>query len=115
MRTMNRNEPSPSHIAPSASPIIRALALAAVLALTACEGTPFHDDLTAQTFEAASLQFGEASGRNRAAMAASRRDLRKPRRETPADATRRDTIISDYRNGAAQSRTTQPAGTGEQP
>jgi type IV pilus biogenesis protein CpaD/CtpE len=67
------------------------------LSLAACEGTPFNDDLTSQAFIANRMNFGEASDRNLRMMVANKRDLYTPRRETPADSTRRDNVISAYR------------------
>ena len=80
------------------------LILIPALMLTACEGTPFHDDLTAQAHIAARMHFGEASDHNLRMMVARKRDLYAPRRETPADAARRDSVISAYRNKTAASQ-----------
>jgi type IV pilus biogenesis protein CpaD/CtpE len=73
------------------------LLLSLTLTLAACEGTPFHDDLTSQAFIASRMHFGEASDHNLRMMVSNKRDLYLPRRETPADATRRDNVISAYR------------------
>jgi type IV pilus biogenesis protein CpaD/CtpE len=83
------------------------LLLAASLTLAACEGTPFHDDLTAQGQIADRMNFGEASDHNLRMMVSRKRDLYAPRRETPADATRRDNVISAYRQKTTASQNSQ--------
>jgi type IV pilus biogenesis protein CpaD/CtpE len=80
------------------------LVLIASLTLAACEGTPFHDDLTSQSYIAGRMNFGEASDHNLRMMVARKRDLYAPRRESPADAARRDSVISAYRHRAQTSQ-----------
>ncbi len=81
--------------------------LSLTLTLAACEGTPFHDDLTSQAFIASCMNFGEASDHNLRMMVSNKRDLYLPRRETPADATRRDNVMSAYRLKTAASQSNQ--------
>jgi type IV pilus biogenesis protein CpaD/CtpE len=83
------------------------LLLITLLTLAACEGTPFYDDLTAQSQIADRMNFGEASDHNLRMMVARKRDLYAPRRETPADATRRDNVISAYQRGTQTSPNSQ--------
>lgn len=89
--------------------------LSLTLTLAACEGTPFHDDLTSQAFVASRMNFGEASDHNLRMMASNKPDLYLPRRETPADATRRDNVISAYRRKTTTSPNNQQDSAGVAP
>lgn len=97
--------------------MIAVVTFAPVLMLAACQGDPFYESISGQAQEAAGFHMGEAHANNLEAMAASRRDLDRPRRETPADATRRDAVIAAYRNsgGTHASQSTQSTSTGTKP
>ncbi|MEJ2124378.1 MAG: CpaD family pilus assembly lipoprotein [Alphaproteobacteria bacterium] len=89
--------------------------LCLALTLSACEGMPFHDDLTAQSYVSSRMYFGEASEHNLRMMVARRRDLYAPRRETPADATKRDNVISAYQNTTAAPQSNRSDSIGATP
>jgi len=59
-----------------------------------------------------SWSFGCATQNNLAAMIANPRDLIEPRRSTPADAQRRDTVFAKYRTGDVTTATRGASETG---
>ena len=91
----------------------RALALSGALLLTACGPEWLVGDAGGSCTLAAAeavWQPGCATRHNLAALVDRPADLRRPRRETPRDASRRDTVIAAYRDGDGQPVT---AKTGE--